>query len=55
MTIPIDLVDDFQNNIHHMKKQMDKLKNSFDPMGVYFCVKMMSFLPSVLAKLISQD
>jgi len=53
MTIPIDLVDDFHNNIDLMKKKMDKLKHSFDPMGVYFCVKIMSFLPSVLAKLIS--
>lgn len=34
---------------------MDKLKKSIDPFGMYLLVKINSFLPSILGKLISQD
>lgn len=55
MTIPLDLVDNFHTDVHDIKSQMDKLKRSIDPMGMYFLVKLTSFLPTILAKLMSQD
>lgn len=55
MTIPLQLHSDFETGLTKIKKQMDLIKRSFDPFGVYFLVKITTLLPTVLAKLVSLD
>ena len=48
LKVPLDLVTDFKSGLFKIKHQMDKLKTSLDPFGMYFMIKINSILPSVL-------
>ena len=55
LKVPLDLVTDFKNGLMKIKSQMDILKHSLDPFGMYFMVKLNSILPPVLQKLATSE
>lgn len=55
MTIPLVLVESFKSGVLTIKREMDKLKKSIDPFGMYFMVKVTTLLPAIIAKLLAND
>ena len=55
VTIPLSLYSDFESGLKKVKQQMDALKSSIEPFAMYFFVKLGTFLPTILSKLIAID
>jgi len=53
MMITLDLTEDFHEALKLVKKRMDALKNSIEPYGMHYFIKISLYLPSILAKVAS--
>jgi diacylglycerol O-acyltransferase len=50
MKIPLDLTDNFQDSLSKVKTRMNALKNSIEPYGMYYFLKVALFLPNLILK-----
>lgn len=55
LTIPLKLVDDFEQGLKLIKRQMDKMKTSLEPFAMLMIVNFITTLPTMITRHLTWD